>query len=240
MCPEGPGRGGARPAPWVAVLGPPVPGAGGPAGSWGLQGLGPWACGQSIPSAPGTQGEGCPPEADPHTSSRPPFPPAAWGPHRPPSSGMALGPSRPPLRQAQQVPSGQQGCPWVAAAVLASPVFPRCSVKGRGLHAGLAGPRADCEAWVGRTVPSHSALPRPGTGGGPDCRARSLSRMCSPRALGPSGLHEAGAEQACGGLWRPRAGGRPLHLRHGPAGPCTPRTSRPRPSRAPLHVETGH
>lgn len=225
MCPEGPGRGGARPAPWAAVLGPSVPGAGGLAGSWGLQGLGPWACGQSTASAPGAQGEGCPPEADPHPSS--PSPPTGrmgGGPRCPAPSGAALGPSCPPLRWAQQVPSGQQGCPWAAAAVLASPVFPRCSAKGRGPHAGSARPRADCEAWVGRAAPSRlgSVLPQDWWGAPTAGHARSLGCALPERRV-RQGRTKLGAEQACGGCGGPGPGGRPLHLHHGPAGLCTPR-----------------
>lgn len=239
MCPEGPGRGGARLAPWAAMLGPSVPGAGGwqapgVCRGWGLGHVG------RVPRQPrGHRERDVPPRLTP-TPARPPLPPAAWGgPRCPAPSGAALGPSRPPLRWAQQVPSGQQGCPWAAAAVLASPVFPRCSAKGRGPHAGSARPRADCEAWVGRAVPSRlgSVLPRDWWGAPTAGHARSLGCALPERRV-RQGRPKLGAEQACGGCGGP-----------GPAGGlCTftmaqpvraPRGCRPRPSRVLLRVETG-
>lgn len=80
--------------------------------------------------------------------------------------------------------------------------LPSMSVKGRGLHAGSAGPRADCEAWVGRAVPSHSALPRPGTGGGPTAgHARSPGCALPERWVrqGSTKLGRSRPVGACGG-----------------------------------------
>lgn len=125
----------------AGTLGPQrVPSAGGWAGSWGLQGRGPGHVGR-VPAQPRghrAQREGFPSEADPPQRIASPPAGRAWGPRGVPAAllrrvrpgSLALGGARCPLRWAQQVPSGQQGCPWVAAAVLGFSRFPSTFSQG--------------------------------------------------------------------------------------------------------------
>lgn len=121
--------------PWSPALGGgQAPGA--------CRGWGPGHVGR-VPAQPQghrAQREGFSSEADP-LPQRTASPPAgrAWGPRGVPAAllrrvrpgSLALPGARCPLRWAQQVPSGQQGCPWVAAAVLGFSRFPSTFSQGK-------------------------------------------------------------------------------------------------------------
>lgn len=98
VCPEGPGRGRARPAPWGLCWGSQSPALGGGQAPGVCRG---WALGHvgRVPAQPRrhrAQGEGFSPDADPHPNSQPPLPLARWRPAGgyPPhcSFGCGLGP----------------------------------------------------------------------------------------------------------------------------------------------------
>lgn len=166
------------------------------------------------------QGEGFPPEADPHPRSQPPLPLAQrgrpglepeWGPCRPAPSGEALGGSLALAGNSSEV--GSAGPFWAAGVPLGGSCCPGLLSFSLDVQPRDVG-RTQARLFPLLTVRPEWTRPRPpdlalcpGTGGGPRPQGMLTLWDGAPgERRVPRGCTKLGAEQACGGLWRPRAG----------------------------------